>query len=1309
MIRFYCFIAPAILVAGMLTPVNVSANDTSLVIRDAGVRRTFELALDEIATSREQQPRVTTRLSPKAGLRELKQEVMRRRQDTGEHVELVLYEVVNGRRTENRRLVTTGVYIKASPNLDIPVIARQAGAVSIRPTEASAFEWIAVASNSMAALELAGQLKNQPGVLAAEPLLARQQTKKLTPNDPLFTNQWHLLNTGQFFGTPGMDVRITNIWDSFRGTNITIAIIDDGLQTAHPDLAANVNTNIGWDFNFNDNDPNPGTGDDHGTACAGMAAAVGNNNLGVIGAAPEARLVGLRLISQATTDAQEADAMNWSNGVIHIKSNSWGPSDNGITLEGPGPLTAAALSNACILGRNGLGVLNFWAGGNGLASSDDSNLDGYANSIFTIAVGAVGNTGVQSYYSEPGANLVVCAPSSGYNLLGSTISTWTTDRTGPTGYSTNDYTGLFGGTSSATPLVAGIGALMLQANPLLGWRDVQEIMIRSATRNHPSDSGWRANEAGFWFNHKYGGGMINASGAVAMAQGWANLGPWTSITTSETNLNISIPDQDINGISQSFYITNAIRVEHAVVRVNITHPYRGDLRIELISPWNTTSLFTNARFSDGNEDFNNWIFMSVRHWGEFSPGIWNLRVADLGPQDTGHLLDAELILYGASGVAPTNEPPALFPIGNKVVVQNNYLEFAVTAVDPYDGDPITLTASNLPAGATFVATNGNGTFSWLDASPTGNFLVVFNAADKDGNDSEHVVISVVEMAVGTPPILNPIGNKSVIVDGTLQFIVSAVETEGDLLTLNASDLPDGAVFNPDGAIGTFIWSNASPVGVYTSSFHAADKDGVSSETIIIQVLAMTTGCFEYAGFTNNTPIDIRDETSANPYPSTISISGITTTVAKVTVTLHELSHTYPNDVDVLVVGPEGQAVVLFSGITTAEVNNVTLTFDKDALSNLPASNLLVSGTYLPTEYIDTDLGPPAPMKPYPHQLSDFEGISPNGTWSLYIWDWNSGDTGRVNLGWSVQFEFSILCDESESTPTNGYCGLVLSEYIEGSSDNKAIELYNGTPFAINLEAENYALEFYFNGSSSPGTVIELTGTIPGEGTYVIASSNANAFIVNLADQISGGNWFNGSEPVVLRAGTNVIDSIGQVGSTGPFAENITLVRKSSVTGGDTVADNPFDATGEWISFIQNTFSELGSHTMICTPNPDSDGDGIPDQWEFNYFGSITNANHASDWDQDGFIDLHEFLAGTDPTDDMSYLRVVDAIHQPEDGVIIYWNGITGKVYALSRATGLPDILFSTIASNIPGVEPLNVYTDAAPPEGAAHYRIELEP
>ena len=170
-----------------------------------------------------------------------------------------------------------------------------------------------------------------------------------------------------------------------------------------------------------------------------------------------------------------------------------------------------------------------------------------------------------------------------------------------------------------------------------------------------------------------------------------------------------------------------------------------------------------------------------------------------------------------------------------------------------------------------------------------------------------------------------------------------------------------------------------------------------------------------------------------------------------------------------------------------------------------------------------------------------------------------------------------------ATPTE----LFFSEYIEGSSNNKALEIYNGTGSAVNLASGVYDVQMFFNGSTTAGLTIALTGTVANGDVYVVAQSAANATILAQADQTSGAGWFNGDDAVVLRKNLVVVDSLGQTGfdpgtewGTGltSTADN-TLRRKATISGGDVTANDVFDPASEWDGFATDTFGGLGSHTI----------------------------------------------------------------------------------------------------------------------------------
>ena len=494
-----------------------------------------------------------------------------------------------------------------------------------------------------------------PEMLWLEQQQKRMRFKRL-PEDPLFEDQWHLQNTGQSGGSAGVDVNVVPAWDMGRlGSEVQIAIVDDGLQYTHPDLADNYIPEDSWDY-FDDNpDPYPqGAEDNHGTSVAGVAAARDDGVYCGAGVSYRAGLSGIRLISGPVTDAQEAQSLTHNYHNNHIYNNSWGPKDDGQRLEGPGTLTMLALQEGINKGRKGLGSIFVWAAGNGRANNDNINYDGYASSRYTIAVGAVDHHGKQTRYSEPGAPMLITAPSSGAG-----VGVTTTDRLSPDGYnSSGPCTPLFGGTSSSAPLVSGIIALMLEANPELTWRDVQHILIRSTVRNNPENDEWQLNGAGKWINHRYGFGLIDAARAVSLADEWPGTAQDKSFDSNTIHVGRHVPAGDPAGISSSFTVPRDMKLEHVQVIFTASHPYRGDLQIELTSPEGTTSVLAEQR-ADYSEDYQAWKFMSVRHWGEPSRGKWTLKVADLYQDDdaSGTFDSWQLILHGTERGRKGRVPP----------------------------------------------------------------------------------------------------------------------------------------------------------------------------------------------------------------------------------------------------------------------------------------------------------------------------------------------------------------------------------------------------------------------------------------------------------------------------------------------------------------------------------------------------------------------------------------------------------------------------------------------------------------------------
>jgi len=476
-----------------------------------------------------------------------------------------------------------------------------------------------------------------------------------TGADPLFVNQWHLVNTGQAGGTIGEDADVNPAWlGGFDGTGVRIAVVDDGLEIGHEDLFWNCPP--GKSFNYDDQSTDP-TGGEHGTSVAGVAAGVGGNGFGGRGAAFEAQLVGYNFLEHQTTSS-EANSMTRDMALNWISNNSWGPPDIAVPIASSATWRQA-VATGLAQGRGGKGIIYLKAAGNGALAGvdpgDNSNLDGYANYYGVLAIGAVGDDGNKANYSENGANVFVCAPSMGRANHAIT----TTDRSGAAGYNdgTNftdyanlDYTNTFNGTSSATPLAAGVIALVLQANPNLTWRDLRLVLAQSARLNDPLDPDWSTNTAGYSINHKYGFGVVDADAAVTLAQTWTNVGPMLTFATPVDQPNLAIPDNDLTGVSSQIVVAGSGIQDIEFVEITFdarNHTFIGDLEIVLTAPTGTTSVLAEHHdCPQGSLPYNNFHFGDVRHLDEPADGTWTLTVRDLAAVDTGTFRSWSLVFRG---------------------------------------------------------------------------------------------------------------------------------------------------------------------------------------------------------------------------------------------------------------------------------------------------------------------------------------------------------------------------------------------------------------------------------------------------------------------------------------------------------------------------------------------------------------------------------------------------------------------------------------------------------------------------------------
>ncbi|XP_033332033.2 neuroendocrine convertase 1 [Megalopta genalis] len=483
------------------------------------------------------------------------------------------------------------------------------------------------------------------------------EDSRLMFNDELWGQEWYLQDTRSNKALPKLDLNVLPLYRlGVTGRGVRIAVLDDGLEYTHDDLRNNYDPEISYDVNEGDDDPLPRYDlsgmNGHGTRCAGEIAMEANNRKCGVGVAFEASVGGIKLLDGLVNDRVEGEALGYKPEAVDIYTASWGPADDGRSLEAPGRLAEEALERGIALGRGGRGSIYVWASGNGGSKSDDCGCDGYVGSIYTIAVGSASQAGRFPWYGESCPATMATTYSSGaYH-----------DQMIATTDLRNACTTRHTGTSASAPLAAGILALALQVNKDLTWRDVQHLIVwtseYSPLRENP---GWFRNSAGFWFNSRFGFGLMNAFALVAASSNWTTV-PGKTICKVDA---AGIIDKRLaygNSRRLRFEAGDECRsspneitfLEHVEIEVTLEYSLRGALQMHLTAPSGTTAqLLKPRKLDDSSAGFNSWKFMSVATWGEDPRGSWLLDIVDqTGPKENnGTMGSFVLVLHG------TAEPP----------------------------------------------------------------------------------------------------------------------------------------------------------------------------------------------------------------------------------------------------------------------------------------------------------------------------------------------------------------------------------------------------------------------------------------------------------------------------------------------------------------------------------------------------------------------------------------------------------------------------------------------------------------------------
>ncbi|XP_039758602.1 furin-like protease 1 [Pararge aegeria] len=466
----------------------------------------------------------------------------------------------------------------------------------------------------------------------------RSADSKFQLNDPKWPHMWYLNRGG------GLDMNVIPAWrEGVTGRGVVVTILDDGLETDHPDLVANYDPMASYDVNSYDSDPQPRydmiDSNRHGTRCAGEVAATANNSLCAVGVAFQASVGGVRMLDGDVTDAVEARSLSLNPQHVDIYSASWGPDDDGKTVDGPGELATRAFIEGVTKGRNGKGSIFVWASGNGGREHDNCNCDGYTNSIWTLSISSATERGDVPWYSEMCSSTLAATYSSGATNEKQVVTT-DLHHACTTGHT---------GTSASAPLAAGICALALQANRDLTWRDMQHIVVRTSRPERLSlDGEWRVNGVGRNVSHSFGYGLLDAAGMVRLARTWRTVPPQKRCELAAPRPQRPVPPRSSITLQLDVSTCPGVNyLEHIQARVSLSAARRGDLRIALTSPAGTRVTLLAPRPHDSSRaGFSSWPFMSVHMWGEGPLGLWQLEVSNEGRYMAGPLTQWELIFYG---------------------------------------------------------------------------------------------------------------------------------------------------------------------------------------------------------------------------------------------------------------------------------------------------------------------------------------------------------------------------------------------------------------------------------------------------------------------------------------------------------------------------------------------------------------------------------------------------------------------------------------------------------------------------------------
>lgn len=519
-------------------------------------------------------------------------------------------------------------------------------------------------------IKVANRLSELPEVVYAEPALVNELQQFAFPADEQFVAQWHLYSKER--EAPDVvrlaDASVYEAWQVTKGSrDVVVAVLDDGFALDNEDFRGEGKVVEAVDFRSGGTEPLPRGDDYHGTPCAGVAIAE-ENGLNCVGVAPRCAFMPVRFPLNAA-DPWLIEIFNHVSRRAHVASCSWGPAPANAPLHSAVRDTFTNLVRSG--GKDGRGLVLVFAAGNYDAPLDDTVdyairwrgydgtqwrqytatgriVSGFAAHQDTIAVAACNSLNRRSLYSNWGAPLDVAAPSNDFDpttlsrITGRGITTTDNEGAGRDFTPGKRYTHSFGGTSSATPLVSGVAALVKSANPALTALEIKEILRQTADKIEDDGVDPLYNFAkGTYvggFSEWFGFGKVNAYRAVQEA---VRRLPVQHLLDRENRTPLDIPDAYQPGVTSSIEITDSGVVGGVEVAVDITHPWIGDLQVSLVSPAGTEARLhrgTGGRTHDLRQTYSPASASELTGMlNDPAQGHWLLRVADTARRDVGKL------------------------------------------------------------------------------------------------------------------------------------------------------------------------------------------------------------------------------------------------------------------------------------------------------------------------------------------------------------------------------------------------------------------------------------------------------------------------------------------------------------------------------------------------------------------------------------------------------------------------------------------------------------------------------------------------